>query len=258
MILAVPSFLIMGCASLPWASQEQDTQMKLFRPKVGKANIYVYRKEILNSGMKVDIEVDGQTVASTIANGYLVLQLEPGKHTLVSKGEEKFVLEILVESNKNYFIGQEVQIGLFSARSQFRLVDETVGKIEVAKCRLIETTPVPIVLPLTQKEKVVDKKYPSANYVPVPIRHIGGGDSTADDQIIIQDNVGYVVVQKVKFSPGVSSSTVERLAKRFGCTGSTGAGLITAKGPLEIYRMACDNGTTFMAQCELRQCRPAR
>lgn len=76
--------------------------------------------------------------------------------------------------------------------------------------------------------------------------------------LIVQDADGSVVVQQVEFQSGVSSATVERLARRFGCIGNNGAGLVTEKGPVEIYRMRCENGTTFMAQCELRQCRPLR
>ena len=78
------------------------------------------------------------------------------------------------------------------------------------------------------------------------------------ERVSIHDAGGSVVVQKVKFRVGVSSTTVERLAKRFGCTGSPGAGLVTEEGPVEVYRMQCDNGTTFVAECELRQCRPMR
>ncbi len=78
------------------------------------------------------------------------------------------------------------------------------------------------------------------------------------DRVSVRDEAGSVVVQKIEFRPGVSSASVERLARRFGCTGRMGAGLVTEKGPLEVYRMQCDNGTTFLAQCELRQCRPMR
>lgn len=78
------------------------------------------------------------------------------------------------------------------------------------------------------------------------------------DRISIQDDAGSAVVQKIEFRSGVSSASVERLAKRFGCTGRAGAGLVTEKGPVEVYRLQCDNGTTFMAQCELRQCRSMR
>lgn len=63
-------------------------------------------------------------------------------------------------------------------------------------------------------------------------------------------------VQKIEFQTGASSITVERLATQHGCTGGRGAGLITDKGPVEVYRMSCDNGAVFLAKCELRQCRP--
>ncbi|MBA5686369.1 hypothetical protein [Rugamonas apoptosis] len=64
-----------------------------------------------------------------------------------------------------------------------------------------------------------------------------------------------VEIEKVPFQAGVSSTTVERLARQRECVGGLGAGLISAPGPVEIYRMACDNGKVFMARCELRQCK---
>lgn len=67
-----------------------------------------------------------------------------------------------------------------------------------------------------------------------------------------------VEVQKVEFRPGVSSVTVEKLALVEQCRGGQGAGLVTEPGPVEVYRMACDNGKVFMARCELRQCKPMR
>ncbi|WP_296948656.1 hypothetical protein [uncultured Massilia sp.] len=62
-------------------------------------------------------------------------------------------------------------------------------------------------------------------------------------------------VQRIPFRTGVSSATVEKLAKQQGCTGGQGAGLVTEPGPVEVYRMLCDGGRVFMARCELRQCR---
>ena len=63
------------------------------------------------------------------------------------------------------------------------------------------------------------------------------------------------VIQRVPFRTGVSSSTVEQLGKAQGCAGDKGASLVTAPGPVEVYRMQCENGTVFMARCELRQCK---
>jgi len=64
-----------------------------------------------------------------------------------------------------------------------------------------------------------------------------------------------VEIQRVPFKVGVSSTTVEQLAKAQACTSAQGAGLMTEPGPIEVYRMQCENGKVFMARCELRQCR---
>jgi len=78
--------------------------------------------------------------------------------------------------------------------------------------------------------------------------------TTAADGTAIVTSDG-VEIEKVEFRPGVSSATVENLAKQQGCHGGLGAGLLSAPGPVEIYRMACDGGKVFVAKCELRQCR---
>jgi hypothetical protein len=62
-------------------------------------------------------------------------------------------------------------------------------------------------------------------------------------------------IQTLPFRLGVSSNTVEKLARQQACTGGQGAALVTEPGPVEVYRMQCDNGKVFMARCEIRQCR---
>ena len=65
-----------------------------------------------------------------------------------------------------------------------------------------------------------------------------------------------VEVARIEFRAGVSSATVERTAKNAACVGGVGAGLVTPSGPVEVYRMRCDDGRVFLAKCELRQCKP--
>lgn len=80
----------------------------------------------------------------------------------------------------------------------------------------------------------------------------------AASAIVIQHEVvgaGGMPIEEVPFRTGVSSATVERMARQQACSGGLGAGLVTAPGPVEVYRMRCDNGKVFMARCELRQCR---
>jgi hypothetical protein len=62
-------------------------------------------------------------------------------------------------------------------------------------------------------------------------------------------------IEKVPFVSGVSSKTVEKLAAAQSCRGGEGAALVTPVGPVEVYRMRCENGRVFMARCELRQCK---
>jgi hypothetical protein len=93
------------------------------------------------------------------------------------------------------------------------------------------------------------KKEPEVSQAPVKRK------SFEAEQAAKRVVVDGVEVQKVEFRPGVSSATVERLATAQQCRGGQGAGLVTEPGPVEVYRMACDNGKVFMARCELRQCK---
>ena len=65
-------------------------------------------------------------------------------------------------------------------------------------------------------------------------------------------------IQTIPFLAGVSSMTVEKLALKYGCTASKGAARITDKGPVEVYRMACDDERILLVKCELRQCKAMR
>jgi hypothetical protein len=62
-----------------------------------------------------------------------------------------------------------------------------------------------------------------------------------------------VPIERVPYRIGVSSVTVEQLARQHACIGQ--AGLLTEPGPVEVYRLHCADGKVFMARCELRQCR---
>lgn len=65
-------------------------------------------------------------------------------------------------------------------------------------------------------------------------------------------------IQTIPFQAGVSSMTVEKLALQYGCSAKKGAARITEKGPVEVYRIACDDERTLLVKCELRQCKAMR
>lgn len=130
--------LLSGCASVPMASVERDSAAKSFATKPDKANIYVYRNESMGAAIKMPVALNGKLVGDTAAKTYMLLEVPPGNHTLVSKTETDSILSLTAAPGKNYFIWQEVKMGMFAARSSLQLVDEEVGKAGVAECKLIE------------------------------------------------------------------------------------------------------------------------
>ena len=136
--LLAGSALITGCASVPMASIERDAQTKSFSVKPDKANIYVYRNESMGGAVKMDVELGGKPIGQTAAKTYFALEVAPGKHTLVSKAENDAFLDVPAEAGKNYFVWQEVKMGLLYARNKLMLVDDATGKAGVAECKLIE------------------------------------------------------------------------------------------------------------------------
>lgn len=131
--------LLGGCASVPKASVERNAQAKTFTPPAGKANIYVYRNESMGGAVKMDVDLDGKTVGQTAAKTFFMLEVAPGKHTLVSKAENDSMLEVDTEAGKNHFVWQEVKMGIMYARNKLQMVDEPTGKAGVAECEMVET-----------------------------------------------------------------------------------------------------------------------
>jgi hypothetical protein len=131
--------LASGCASVQMASAEQDAAAKSFAVKPGKANIYVYRNENFGAAIKMPVAVDGRLVGDTAAKTYLVLEVAPGPHTVVSKTENDASVTLIAAAGRNYFLWQEVKMGLVAARSNLQEVDEATGKAGVAECKLIQS-----------------------------------------------------------------------------------------------------------------------
>jgi len=130
-----------GCASVPMASVESDNAAKSFAVKPGKANIYVYRNESMGAAIRMTVALDGRIVGATAAKTYLLLEVAPGNHTLLSKTENDSTLSVTTVAGRNYFVWQEVKMGAFSARSALQLMSEAAGKAGVAECKLIAGTP---------------------------------------------------------------------------------------------------------------------
>lgn len=129
---------VSGCASVPMATTEQDDAAKSFATKPGKANIYVYRNESLGLAVKMPVAPNGKLVGDTAAKTYLLLEVDPGRQTQLSKTEIDSTLHVDAIAGRNHIVWQEVKMGSFAARSSLHLVDEMTGSAAVAECKLIE------------------------------------------------------------------------------------------------------------------------
>ncbi len=129
-----------GCASVPMASLEQDEKAKDFIPIPERAALFIYRHENFGGAIPMSVMVNSKALGQTAAKTYFRLNVLPGKYSVESHAENVSTLPLTLEAGKNYFVWQEVKMGLWMARTQLQQTDEAVGRAAVSECKLIATT----------------------------------------------------------------------------------------------------------------------
>ena len=137
LILAIASG-ISGCAYVPLADRDANRAAKTFATRSGLANIYIYRNESIGKAIAMPVLLDGVVIGETAKKTFILRQVHPGRHTLISRTENDSRLDVVAVAGQNYFVWQEVKLGTMKANSKLQLVDEAVGKKAIKKCDLIE------------------------------------------------------------------------------------------------------------------------
>lgn len=132
--------LISGCASVPMAPMDQDTKAKEFSPVPNKASLYIFRNESFGAAIPMTVSVNGKALGQTAAQTYFRLNLTPGKYNVESHAENVSSLPLTTEAGKNYFVWQEVKMGMWMARSLLQQTDEATGRAGVMESRLIASS----------------------------------------------------------------------------------------------------------------------
>lgn len=258
------SGVLTGCASVKVASQQEDAKAKTFATNPNQANLYVYRNEFMGASIRMPVELDGKEIGKTGPKSYLTIGVAPGKHTLVSRAENDFTLELLTEAGKNYYVWQEVKMGLLYARSKLQLMDEAQGQAGVKESQLLETQD--NITVQTNLAAAAAAAPVTSNSAPAPLQTntsantpVSAPISKPSPELTVASPApnttsSTVKIEKVPFELGVSSVTVERIAKQNSCHSKKGAGLLYKKGPVEVYRVECEDGREIKARCEMRQC----
>jgi hypothetical protein len=119
------------------ASAADSARMKMLAPLGDGALIYLYRNESFGAAVHMDVRLDGTAYGQTVAKSYMVWEVKPGNHSLVSQAENDAQLTLNILPGRRYFVWQEVKMGVMFARSQLHEVPEAQGQSGVNECELI-------------------------------------------------------------------------------------------------------------------------
>ncbi len=133
--LAMPSSESRMESVVEEAEEEEDK----FPTSPTKATVYIFRNQSFASELNIPIVVDGVYVANLRPMSFIVMDLEPGVHSIVSRTAKPHSVEINTRANTNYFVWQQLSLGLLSPRSTLELVDGHRGELMVEPLKLLET-----------------------------------------------------------------------------------------------------------------------
>jgi hypothetical protein len=117
-----------------------DERAKDFLPPRDKASLYIYRNESFGAAIPMTVSVNGKILGQTAAQTYFLLNLPPGKYNIESHTENVSSLPLTMEAERNYFVWQEVKMGMWMARSLLQQVDERTGRAGVMESKLIASS----------------------------------------------------------------------------------------------------------------------
>ena len=135
----VLSLLLGGCATVPMASLNQDSQAKAFQVSTKESRIYIYRNEIFGGAVLMTVSVDGKVLGHTSSKTFLMVNVPPGSHKIESVAENIASLSLDTEPGKAYYVWQEVKMGVWMARSALHEVPAAQGQKGVLECKLAQS-----------------------------------------------------------------------------------------------------------------------
>ncbi len=135
-LATVAVMVLVGCASVPMGSAEEDAKAKAFVPPPDKAALYIYRNETFGAAVPMNLSINGRNIGQSVSKTYFQFNVVPGRYSVESTAENVAELKLQMEPGKNYFVWQEVKMGMWMARSQLHQVDETTGRAGVQESKL--------------------------------------------------------------------------------------------------------------------------
>lgn len=93
-----------------------------------KAMVYVIRSSMLGYKINSKVAVDGKWVGVNRGKTYFYFTVEPGERHFCSESENQDYLALKVEAGKTYYLQQQVEMGMWKARTNLVVMTEEHGK----------------------------------------------------------------------------------------------------------------------------------
>lgn len=138
LLLLLFTAYLTGCASVPMASSDEDSQRKQFAPpSPNMSGVYIFRNSSFGAALTKMLYIDDKPIGASAPNTYFYREVKPGEHKLSTQTEfGNNDLKITTEGNKNYFVRQYIKMGAFVGGANLELVGEEDGKNGVRECKL--------------------------------------------------------------------------------------------------------------------------
>ena len=136
--LILPSLLLLvSCAQVPLASEQQRNAASGFRPQPGKAGVYVFRETgFVGSAIAYFVYVDGRLLGICGNGMFLYAEIDPGRHILSTDLTQFRDTSINVESGRVYFVRLSAYLQLsVGSPAPLRSVSQEEGRRGVTKCK---------------------------------------------------------------------------------------------------------------------------
>lgn len=139
--LFIAALALVGCAQVPRASVTEEAKAKQFAPQAETASLYIFRDELFGGAISLPVNLNNQNLGYTGPKSFFYLNVAPGRYTIESMAENQASISIDVQAAKNYFVWQEVKMGLFQARSNLTQTDDARGRQGVQASKMIAVKP---------------------------------------------------------------------------------------------------------------------
>lgn len=133
---------LVGCASVPMTSDKAalDVAKSFPVPPEGKAGVYVFRNSFVGQALKKDVWVDGECLGATQNKVFFYTLVDGDSEHKFSTESEFSPNDLLLptEAGKNYFVQQEIKMGVFVGGAKLSVVSEAEGRKQVAALKMAE------------------------------------------------------------------------------------------------------------------------